>query len=241
MGFFSRIANLWNGFLSLWVSDMESRNPEAVYEAAINDKLKKHKELKKAVSGIVYLRNKLQAELEESEKELLQVAEQIPVAVEEGEDEVALVLIQKKEQLDTSIVELKSELDRVEAQADEAKSGLVAFQAEIEKLRREKEQMIAAKANAEARIEIQEQLSGLTMDDEMKALNGVRESISKLKAEADVNAEVADSGIDAKLSKIREKAASNSARAKLDEMKKQLAARKAASEASQAAGVKKTM
>ena len=55
MGFFQRLANLWNGFLSLWVSEAEARNPEAVYEAAINERVKKHKELKKAVSGIVYL------------------------------------------------------------------------------------------------------------------------------------------------------------------------------------------
>ena len=58
MGFFDRLANVWRGFLSLWVSDIENRNPEAVYEAAINERVKKHRELKKAVSGIVYLRNK---------------------------------------------------------------------------------------------------------------------------------------------------------------------------------------
>ena len=37
MGFFDRLANVWRGFLSLWVSDIESRNPEAVYEAAIDE------------------------------------------------------------------------------------------------------------------------------------------------------------------------------------------------------------
>jgi phage shock protein A len=42
MGFFDRITNVWKGFLSLWVSDMETRNPEAVYESAINERVKKH-------------------------------------------------------------------------------------------------------------------------------------------------------------------------------------------------------
>ena len=62
MGFFDRIANVWKGFLSLWASDLETSNPEAVYEAAIQERIIRHKELKKAVSGIVFLRNKLQDE-----------------------------------------------------------------------------------------------------------------------------------------------------------------------------------
>lgn len=227
MGFFQRISNLWNGFLSLWVSDIESRNPEAVYEAAINERVRKHKELKKAVSGIVYLRNKIQGELEQKEKQLAEVSAQIPVAVEEGEDEVALVLIQKKDELTAAIAGLSGELTKVEAQAEDAKAGLMAFQGEIEKLKREKEQMLAAKSNAEARIQIQEALSGLSTDADIAALDGVRTSIHKLKAEADVNAEIEGTGLDAKLKKIRERTASSSASSQLEELKRQAAARKA--------------
>jgi len=63
--------------------------------ARINERVKKHLELKKAVSGIVYLRNKLSAELEEKEREMRDVMNQLPVALEDGEDEVALILIQR--------------------------------------------------------------------------------------------------------------------------------------------------
>ena len=95
MGLFDRMANVWKGFISLWVSEVEQKNPEAVYEAAIEERLKKHSQLKKAVSGIEYLRNKLTSELEQAEKQLAEIQLQIPVAVEEGEDDVALVLLQK--------------------------------------------------------------------------------------------------------------------------------------------------
>lgn len=230
MGFFQRIANLWNGFLGLWVSDMERRNPEAVYEAAIQERISRYQELKKAVSNIVYLRNKLSEELESQEKALREVQLQLPIAVEEGEDEVAIVLIEKKDKLTTRITELSAELDKVSVQADEAKSGLVQFQAEIEKLRREKDEMLAAKANAEARIEIQDTLSGLSTEADLKALDTVRQSISKLKAEADIGAEIAGDGLDAKLAKIKAKAKDASARQQLDDMKRQMAARKAASD-----------
>jgi phage shock protein A len=227
MGFFQRLSNLWSGFLSLWISETEARNPEAVYEAAINERVKKHKELKKAVSGIVYLRNKLQSELEAKEAEFRDVNAQIPIAIEEGEDEVALVLIQKKDELTRSIESVSAELEKIEGQAEDAKAGLITFQAEIEKLRREKDQMLAAKSNAEARMEIQETLSGLSTDADIAALDNVRQSIHKLKAEADIGAEIQGSGLDAKLKKIKEQSAHAGARSQLDEMKRQMAARKA--------------
>ncbi len=225
MGFFDRLANVWRGFLSLWVSDIEARNPEAVYEAAIDERVKKHRELKKAVSGIVYLRNKLSTELEAKERELKDVMAQLPVAVEEGEDEVALLLIQKKDELTSAIESLSAELKKVSEQAEDAKAGLLQFQAEIEKLKREKEKMIAAKANAEARIEIQETLDGLSTDADLKALDNVREHIRKLQAEADIGAELQGDSLDAKLAKIKEKANNASARAQLEAMKRQMAAR----------------
>ncbi len=242
MGFFDRISNLWKGFISLWVSDMETRNPEAVYESAIEERIKKHRELKKAVSGIVYLRNKLSTELEQKERGLKECNVQIPVAIEEGEDEAALVLIQKKDELTRQIEELRLQLDKIAGQAEEAKQGLIAFQGEISKLKREKEEMLAKRANAEARISIQESLDGLSTDADIKALDNVREHIGKLQAQADVGSEVQNDSLDAKLARIKAKAGDASARNQLAEYKKQMAARKAAQQA-QAAGAapKKTM
>ncbi|MCB9797347.1 MAG: PspA/IM30 family protein [Alphaproteobacteria bacterium] len=242
MGFFDRLANVWKGFLSLWISEVETKNPEAVYEAAIDERVRKHKELKKAVSGIVYLRNKLAAELEAKEKELAEVQVQIPIAVEEGEDEVALVLIQRKDELTARIAELQVELEKVAAQTEEAKSGLIAFQEEIKKLQREKEEMLAKKANAEARITIQETLDGLSTDADIKALDNVRSHIDKLQAEADVATEIQGESLDDKLQKIKAKTSSAAANAQLAELKAQMAARKASqAQAAGAAGVKKTM
>lgn len=230
MGFFSRVGNLWKGFWGLFISDMEANNAEAVYESAIEERIQKHRELKKAVSGIVYLRNKLATELEQKQAALAEIQPQIPVAIEEGEDEAALVLIQKKDELNTAIAEIQAELEKVSAQADDAKAGLVAFQGEIEKLKREKHEMLAKKANAEARIQIQETLDGLSTDADIRALENVREGIDKLQAEADVGAEIDDSNLEAKLEDIKAKTATASARAQLDEMKKQMAAQKAAKE-----------
>ena len=239
MGFFDRITNVWRGFLSLWVSGIETKNPEAVYEAAIEERIKQHRDLKKAVSSIVYLRNKTETELEEREKQLAEVRLQLPIAVEEGEDEVALVLIQKKDELTAKVASLQGELEKIASEAEEAKASLISYQGEIERLRREKDEMLAKKATAEARIQIQDTLDGLSMEADIKALDNVREHIGKLQAEADVGKEVAGESLDTKLKKIQQKTASASARQQLEEMKRQSEARKSGQ--AQAAGVKKTM
>lgn len=235
MGVFDRLAQVWKGFLNLWISDIENKNPEAVYEAAIEERIAKHRQLKKAVSGIVYLRNKTAAELEVKERELNEINGQLPIAVEEGEDEVALVLIERQEALEGRIAELQIELSKISDQAEESKRGLLQFQAEIGKLKREKVEMMAKKASAEARIQIQDTLNGLSTDADIKALENVRENIHQLQAEADVGGEVAGASIDQKLAGIRSRAATMSASRKLEAMKKAQAAKKAA------AAVKKTM
>jgi phage shock protein A len=238
MAFFDRIGNLWKGFWSLWISDVENKNPEIVYEQAIDNRIKRHRDLKKAVGGIVYLRNKLTTELETKERELREVNAQLPVAVESGDDEVALLLLQKKNELDTAVASLQVELGKVSKQAEEAKESLVAFQGEIEKLRRERDEMLAKKATAEARIQIQETLDGLSTDSDIKALEGVRENILKTQAQADVGTEIKGDSLDARLKKIKEKTGDVTARSQLDELKRQMAARQGAAEG---AGVKKTM
>lgn len=237
MGFFDRVGNLWNGFWGRWLTTRETRNPEAVYEAAIDARIQKHRELKKAASGIVYLRNKLATELEGKERELADVLAQLPVAVESNDDEVALVLLTRKNELEAAVAQLKGELEQASKQAEDSKAAMVAFQAEIEKLKRERDGMLAKKATAEARIQIQETLDGLSTDADIKALDNVREHIHKLQAEADLTTEAKADGLDARLARVKERTQDASARAQLDELKKQMAARAAAADGT----VKKTM
>jgi len=238
-GFFSRIGNLWTGFLSLFVGNLEKDNPEAVYEAAINARKEKYKSLKKAVSGIIVQRNKLSAEQEEKSRAVAELELQIAAAVEQEEDDVALVLLQRKEELTTRLGRVDAELQHAKGEAEGAKSSIVAFQAEIQKLEREKDAMLAKKEHAEARIQIQETLSGLSMDADIKALDNVRDHIDKLHAEADVSTEIGDSDLNAKLDKIKAQAGTATARSQLEALKKARDAER--SGATEAASVKKSM
>ncbi|MBC7473500.1 MAG: PspA/IM30 family protein [Candidatus Sericytochromatia bacterium] len=222
MGFFSRVTNLWSGFLSLFVEGLETKNPEIVYESAINQRVQQYQKLMKAVSGIVYLRNKLQKELEEKTAKLKEVQQQLPVAIQQGDDEVSVVLIEQKNSLTSDIERVQSELQKISQQAEDAKTSLIAFQGDIEKLKAEKESMLAKRENAMAQKKIQDQLSNLSVDADLKALSSVRESINKLEAHVDIAKEINAGGLDHKLKEIKIKTSNASAKNELEEIKKQM-------------------
>ena len=218
-GFFARIGNLWSGFLSLWIKDRETENPEAVFESAINQRVKQYQELKAQVSNILYLRNKLSADHEKKEKALKEVMAQIPVAVDSGEDEVALVLLERKNALQSELTSIKSELGTISEEAETAKATLVSFRADIDKLKKELEVLLARKETAEARIKIQDRLSNLSPDADIKALENVREHIGQLQAQADIGQEIDDNSLDSRLDAIRKRTGNAQAQSELAALK----------------------
>ena len=62
-GMFARFGSLLRGVFSGWVRGGENRNPEAVYEQAIEGRVRQYRQLKGAVAGILYMRGKLEAEI----------------------------------------------------------------------------------------------------------------------------------------------------------------------------------
>lgn len=230
MGLVAQLGNLWKGFWSSLFGSIERDNPEIVYQAAINERMANYQRLVKAVSNIVYLRNKLEKDHEARSKELAQVTAQIPVAIQQGEEQAALHLIERKNALAGELEGIQAELARVSDEAEEAKASLVTFQAEIEKLKTERDQMLAKREHAMARIKIQDQLSGLSTDADIRALENVRESIHKMAAQADVSAELNGASMNSKLKKIAAATGSATARAELDEIKRQMAAQQQSAE-----------
>ena len=226
-GFFRRIANLWSGFVSLWISDIEKEHPEIAYENAINSMIEKYSKLKKATAAIIRRREEVSDRLGTLSKELAQVNADLSVAVETNQDDLSVVLIQKKNILEKETAELKADLDTAQKDADSAKSSLMTVQGEIKKLKAEKDNMLAKMASAQARIRINEQLEGLSVDAEVKALDNVREHIKNTISEANLGAELKSTDLDTRLSSLRQSTGDVTAKQQLAELKAAAAAKKA--------------
>ncbi len=227
MGFFNRVSQIWKGKASGVLSSMESNNPEAVYEAAVLEREKQYGELKTAVAELVMLRNKTREELEAGRRELAELEPMIATAAQGGEDEAALVLLERRSSLTTKTAAQEAELANLTQQVTETTEGLRSFQTEIDKLKREKSEMLARKGNAEARLEVQDSLSTVSTAVDNKGLSNVREHIERLSAGA---------GLEEGVSRPKVSAAELSrsqARAQLAALKRQLASSDAPAESAE--------
>ena len=225
VGFFGRMGNLWKGFISLWISDVEKKHPEIAYENAINSMVEKYAMLKKATAGIIRRREEIEQRLGEKTKELAQIEADLNTAVDTNQQDLGMILIQKQKQLAEEVAGLNADMTQAKNDADSAKASLVQVQAEIKKLKAEKDNMLAKMASAQARVRIQEQLEGLSVDNEVKALEGVREHIKTTIAQANLNSELQETDVDARLKKLRASTGDATAKSEWERLKAAQAAK----------------
>jgi phage shock protein A len=220
----ARFGSLIRGFFSGWVRGRENRNPELVYEQAIEGRVRQYRELKQAVAGILYMRTKLEAEINERRAEIARLHDDIRRSVRRGNEEIAVTLIAQKQALFEDLERAEQELEGVRSEAEEAKQNLVRFREEIRMLVREKGRMMATLANAQARRRLQFAIDGMSVDAEMAALESVREHIGRLSTEGQIDQELGDDGgMRRRLRAFRDDARHEAARAELEQLKSELA------------------
>jgi phage shock protein A len=225
-GFLARFAHVLRTSFGGWLRRSERRNPAAVYEQAIEDRTQQYRDLKEAVAGILYMRNKLEGEIGERRLEIARLHDDVRGAIRRGHDELSLSLIENKQRLLEDLERAENELDGVRREAEESKTNLVRFREEIRNLAREKGRMLATLANANARRRLNEALEGLSVDADMRALEGVREHIARAATEGQLERELGsgdDAGLRQRLRAIRDDARHEAARRELEELKRGLA------------------
>lgn len=229
VNFISRLSNLWSGFVSLWITDVEKRHPEIAYQNSIDAMIGKYSKLKSATAAIIRRRQDVEARLQAEQSELASITADLEGAIATGQDDLAVVLIQKKNALDTSVAALQTDMTTAQTDADDAKDSLLQVKGEIDKLKAEKDRMLAQMHSAQARVSIQNQLEGLSVDAEVRALSNVREHIKNTVAEANLGQELRSSDLDVRLAKLRQSSGAVTAKQQLEEMKKSRAAQAAGS------------
>jgi phage shock protein A len=188
----------------------------------------KYTRLKTATAAIIRRREDIDTRSQKAKSDLAEVEGQLAAALETNQDDLAVVLIQKKNALEKEQAELRDELNLAQKDAESAKSSLITVQSEIKKLKAERDSMLAKMQSAQARIKIQEQLDGLSVDAEVKALDNVRDHIKTTIAEANLGRELSESSLDSRLDALRNQAGDVQARQQLAEMKAKRAAQQAA-------------
>jgi phage shock protein A len=225
-GLLGRLAGLLRGGLASFVREREQRSPGAVYERAIAQRLVQYGELKDAVAGILYTRNKLEGEIVGRREELAHLAAMVKRALQRADDEDALAAIERRQALLAEVERAEQELVALRDEAEEAKGSLVRFREEIRALERERGRALALLASARARRRVHAVLEGLAVDADLRALESVREHVARTTLEPELAAE---GELQIRLRRLRDEARSETARRELAELKSERAARLGAS------------
>jgi len=231
-GFFERLIGLIRGGASGWIREREEQSPRAVYERAIAERVRQYRELKEAVAGILFTRNKLEAELGERRGELAHTHEDIRRAVLRGDDAVGLALIQHKQLLLGETERAEREWTGLQREAEEAKGNLLRFREEIRALERERGRTLATLANARARRRLRQAFEGLSVDADMQALESVRSHVARLVSEGELERELGVSDdVGQRIRALRADAEQEAARRELETLKQELRPRTLAARA----------
>lgn len=196
MSFLKRLLNLWKGFLGLFVKKLEVKNPEAVYENAINELTEKYNALKEATAAIVQRREELSQQLTTTQSKLLELNSMIDVAVSEGKDELALELIQEKNDLQQKLKQIDEEFQQVRKDAEKLKQNLLLIKEKVHKLKTERDQTIARLRTAEAKKKAHAVLDDFSLDEEHRVLNEIREYVERVNASITLDEELGQSKLD---------------------------------------------
>ena len=92
-GMFTRMRSLLRGVFGSWVREKEQEKQEVVYEQAIAERVRQYRELKDAVAGILYMRNKLESEIAERRAEIARLHDDVRRAVRRDDETTSLSLI----------------------------------------------------------------------------------------------------------------------------------------------------
>ena len=223
LNIFSRLANLVRGFMSLFVTGLEQQHPEIAYENAINTMVEKYNKLKNATAGLIRLREDAADRLQKSQAQQRELSVMLEEAMATNQDDLAVELIERKEAVDADIVSLEAEMAGAEKDVDTAKTALTEVKGEIAKLKTEKDRMLAKMQSAQARTRINDQLEGLSVDAELRALENVRTGIKDTIAKAKLGDELRESDLDTRLKSLKAGSSKATARAKLEALKKERA------------------
>ena len=215
--------------MSIWLEDAEKRNPSIAYQNSIDSMTEKFGRLKLASAAVIRRRQELEQRLEQRSTELTAVRNQLQAAIATDQDDLGAILVQKEEQLVLEVDQVTRDLAKAKTDADSAKSALLSVKSEIEGLKAEKDRMLAQFASASARTHISDQLEGLSVDAEIRALDNVRTHIKNKVAEADLNDELKNNDLDVRLAKLQQQGSGVVAQNKFQAMK-------AAAKAQEAAG-----
>lgn len=222
MSFLARIGRLFKGFFSLFVDDMERRNPKLVLQE-LQDRLREAQMRFNTTTAQILAREKVaKKKLVDEQAKLEEVRRLIQAAKRQNDRELALqLLIQEENQLAATEASEKT-YNAIRAEAEAARKEFEAFQADVYQ---QMQRIESLKNQADLKV-LKEQMNELRSQYQTEAgagaikadLGRVEQQITEGLAEAEAVAELGANNIDTRMRQLKADAARSRAEDRLKQL-----------------------
>jgi phage shock protein A len=205
MAIFSRIGRLFRGFLSLFVSGLEQRNPEALMEAARQEFRDKMAQYNMALARMAGVAERLKSQIQTKSVRAVELERRILANHRAGNMELAGSLARElqdvKGDLTTDTAELKETEEAYQGNLRQAKVSQKEFEDKVRRLEKQLSQVKIKEAQAEAAAALGN--AAFTVGDLGDTMKTVGEILAKRYEESAGKARVAKDLVD--IEKVQEK------------------------------------
>jgi len=200
MGIFKRLVDVLKANINDMISKAE--DPEKMLNQILMDMNEKLVEVKQEVAKALADEKRLQRQMEEEKKASKQWEQKAMLAVEKGDDNLAMEALKRQKVCETNALGYEQEYIKQKDAVDKLKIALKQLTDKIEEANRKKNLLIARSKRAKAQDKINKTMASLTdtsaFDTFSRMENKVNEMEARADAETELNSEISGSTLEAK-------------------------------------------
>lgn len=183
MGIFGRLVNVVKANLNDLISKAE--DPKKMLEQIIIDMQENLVEVKKEVAAAIADEKRLYARLKEQQDLAEKWEKRAALAVNKGDDSLALEALSRKKQADSLASDYEAQWTKQKEVADQLKSSIMQLQNKIEEAKRKKNILVARQKRAEAQKKIQDTMSKMNDTSAFDSFARMEEKVNQIEAESE--------------------------------------------------------
>lgn len=216
----TRLKRLFRSIFGGIISDAE--DPELILNQLIRDMQDEVPKMRNNVAQVMATEKRLASEIERQQSQLVQIDNKIKAAIRTGNDDIATTLIAQMQTAQRGLETTKQQYEQARVSSVKAREFLDNYMMQFERRKAEAMQLLAASRQAQMQERVAQTMSSFQMGDHSQTFDDMREKIANRVASAEARAELASSGLDARMQSIDREIANFEAQDMLNAYKQQM-------------------
>jgi len=217
MSIFKRIGDLLDANVNALIDKVE--DPEVMLEKYIMDMDKEYNETQALVAKAIASRNMTQNRYNEAQKQVATWEKNAMLAVEKGNDELAMKALTQQTNYEKSRDGLKPELDNQSAEVENLKNLLSRLEDKINEAKSKKDVLITQATNAKTKKKLADVTAKISGNDSTQGFSRMEEKVNKMAAEADAISELNGESLESQFESLAEDSKKTEVNDKLAQLK----------------------